>query len=81
MKLIIALMLFVSFSSFAQNCVVVKGGTETAFDGKSIDGLKIEKKSLNSLNTAFPTLSVQEKVFSGSVQTCSSCEDNFVKCK
>ncbi len=79
MKFLILLMF--SASAYSQSCVVVKGGKESSFDGKSVDGLSIEKKSLNNLNKAFPALSVQEKVFSGSIQTCLNCDDNYVKCK
>lgn len=79
MKFIIFLMF--SVNAFSQTCIVVKDGKEQSFDGKSVDGLTIEKKSLNNLNKVFPALSVQEKVFSGAVQTCLNCDNNYVKCK
>ena len=63
-----------SMSSFA-GCNVVDGDKTASFDGKSIDGLVVEKKSLLLLNKEFPMLNIVEKIFKGEAQTCTSCSD------
>lgn len=62
-------------------CQLVSGGAKTPFDGKSLDGVQVEKKSLVSLGKEFPGLGVVEKAFKGEVQTCTSCTDKYVTCE
>ncbi len=76
---------FSTSSAFAGDCQKVTGGgsKKEAFDGKSLEGLSVEKKSLAALNSKYSELNVTEKVFTGAIQTCSgsSCTDNYVTCQ
>jgi hypothetical protein len=73
--------IFILFSAKATSaCVVVTNGTKVPFDGRSVEGLQVEKKSMVLLNKEFPSLNVVEKTFKGEVQTCSLCTDKYVLC-
>ena len=71
------------FSSVALGeCVVVLEGQKSTFDGKSLVGLKVEKKSLAALNAAHRSLNVIQNVFTGKLITCEDCsKDNHVICR
>lgn len=73
------LTLFSSVSSFA-DCQKVEAGKKESFDGKSLKGLAVEKKSLPDLERLFPNLRSEEKVLIGALQTCTNCTDNYVSC-
>lgn len=65
----------------AAECSVVKGGAKSPFDGSSLDGLKVEKKSLAALNSAHKGLNVTQGVFTGKVTTCDDCsKDDHITC-
>ncbi len=72
-------------AAYAGDCQKVTGGgsKKEPFDGKSLEGLSVEKKSLAALNSKYAELNVTEKVFTGSIQTCtgSGCADNYVTCQ
>ena len=71
---------FTATTAFAE-CSVVKGGAKSAFDGKSLDGMKVEKKSLAALNSAHKGLNVTQGVFTGKVTTCDDCsKDDHITC-
>ncbi len=70
----------VSSSAYAI-CEVIDGNTRTPFDGKTLSGLSIEKKSLSTLNREYPQLNALEKAFTGEVQTCTNCSEKYISCK
>ena len=84
MNKIVTVLAFVMASGLAQTasaaCTVVKGGAKSPFDGKSLSGLEIEKKSLIKLNNEFKGLDAMTKSFKGEVNTCTTCTDNYVTC-
>jgi hypothetical protein len=61
-------------------CEVVDGGKKSPFDGKTVGGNSVEKKSLSEINKQFPDLNVIEKAFKGEVQTCTACSDKYITC-
>ncbi len=61
-------------------CEKVKGGQKSEFTGDSLDGLSVDKKAMATLNKKFPGLGITEKVFTGGIQTCTDCKDNYVTC-
>jgi hypothetical protein len=77
--LILSLGLVLSASAYC-DCQVVDGTKKTPFDGKSLSGLAIEKKSLVTLNKAYPALNVVEEAFTGELRTCSNCTEKYVTC-
>jgi hypothetical protein len=81
MKTLIFVLLAMAYcTNLMAACEVVEGGKKTPFDGKSIAGLSIEKKSISTLNKAFPDLNIIEKSFKGEAQTCTSCSDKYITC-
>lgn len=74
------LSMFVTAHASAACEVVKDGGAKSAFDGSSLSGLQVEKKSLVPLNKTFPALNVVEKAFKGEVQTCTTCASGYVTC-
>ena len=81
MKTLVFALVAVAFSTnLMAACEVVDGGKKTPFDGKSIAGLSVEKKSLSALNKEFPDLNIIEKSFKGEAQTCTSCSDKYITC-
>jgi len=80
---VIYLFLFLSIAASASTyagCDVVDAGKRTPFDGKSLHGLFVEKKSLIELNDEYPDLNVIERTFKGEVQTCTDCTERHVVC-
>lgn len=61
-------------------CEKTKGGVKSEFTGDSMDGLSVDKKAMATLNKKFPSLTITENVFAGTIQTCTDCKDNFVTC-
>lgn len=81
MKTLVFALVLIAFSTQTMaGCEVVEGGKKTPFDGKSVSGLSIEKKSLSTLNKEFPDLNIIEKSFKGEAQTCTSCSDKYITC-
>ena len=62
------------------DCQKIKGGVKSKFEGDSIEGLSIERKSITALNKAYPNLTITEKIFTGNIQSCTDCKDNYVTC-
>lgn len=79
-KIILALVVTAFCTNVMAACEVVDGGKKTPFDGKSVAGLSVEKKSLSALNKEFSALNIIEKSFKGEVQTCTSCTDKYITC-
>jgi predicted small secreted protein len=77
---VVALSFSLSASNAFAGCEKTKGGAKSEFSGDSLDGLSVDKKAMATLNKKFPGLSITEKVFSGTIQTCTDCKDNFVTC-
>jgi hypothetical protein len=81
MKTLVFTLLTLAFcTNLMAACEVVDGGKKSPFDGKSIAGLSVEKKSLSTLNKEFPDLNIIEKSFKGETQTCTSCSDKYITC-
>lgn len=81
MKIILYTMIIATAcSKLMAACEVVEGGKKTAFDGKNIASLSVEKKSLSTLNKEFPDLNIIEKSFKGDVPTCTTCSDKYITC-
>lgn len=80
-KMIIAMVSMLLATNIMAACEVVNGGAKTPFDGKTLTGLSVEKKSLSAMNKEFPDLNIIEKSFKGEVQTCSTCSDKYITCK
>lgn len=78
-SMILLFALAFSPGSFAV-CELVDGGKKTPFDGKTLDRVLVEKRSLTILNTEFPSLNVIERTFKGEVQTCSDCKEKHIVC-
>lgn len=78
--LLVALVTVAYCSNLMAACEVVDGGKKSPFDGKTVGGLSVEKKSLSILNKEFPDLNIIEKSFKGDVQTCTSCTDKYITC-
>lgn len=77
-----AFFLLGSLSSVAWGaCEIVDGEKRQPFEGKTLERLLIEKKSLTTLNSEFPHLNAIEKTFKGEVQTCSTCSERHIVCK
>jgi hypothetical protein len=71
----------VMLASVWGSCEIVSpSGEKHPFDGKSLLGLQVEKKSLTTLSKAYPELNVIEKTFKGEVQTCANCSDKYITC-
>jgi hypothetical protein len=70
----------VTSSAFAAKCEKTVGGKKSEFTGDSLAGLAVDKSSIPLLNKQFPQLAITEKVFSGTIQTCANCTDNYVSC-
>lgn len=68
-----------SISSQA-DCFKIQGGNKLSFNGDSLSGLVVDRKAMAELNKLFPQLQITEKVFSGNLQTCSDCHDNYISC-
>jgi hypothetical protein len=68
------------FVAFAATCEIVDGAKRVPFDGKSLESVMIEKKSLTILNAEFPALNVIEKTFKGEIQTCTLCAERHIVC-
>ena len=77
--IVITVVLF-SQATFAK-CFVVDGANKSEFNGQSLAGLQVEKKSLTALDTAFPNLKAKEKMFSGELMVCSDCTAKHIKCE
>jgi hypothetical protein len=60
--------------------IVTSDGKKNPFDGNSLAGLQVEKKSLLILNRTYPNLNAVEKVFKGEVNACTGCTDKYVSC-
>lgn len=78
--LLVALVTIAYCSNLMAACEVVDSGKKSPFDGKTVGGLSVEKKSLSILNKEFPDLNIIEKSFKGDVQTCTSCTDKYITC-
>jgi hypothetical protein len=70
-NLVVVLVAFLSAESRA-HCEIVNGSARTPFDGKTLTGLLIEKKSLVLLNSEYPNLNAVEATFKGELQTCTT---------
>jgi hypothetical protein len=77
------LLLLTGFSSppVLAACQVVEGAKRAPFDGKSLDRISVEKKSLTLLNEEYPNLNAIEMTFKGELQTCTSCTEKHIECK
>lgn len=80
-KMIIGMVSMLLATNIMAACEVVNGGAKAPFDGKTIAGLSVEKKSLSAMNKEFPDLNIIEKSFKGEVQTCTTCSDKYITCK
>jgi hypothetical protein len=78
---ILILVMGVSSPPLFATCKVVEGDKATLFDGKSLDRLSVQKKSLTLLNEEFPALNAIEMTFKGELQTCTSCSEKHIECK
>jgi hypothetical protein len=77
----VLLLLAVSTSTAAvADCEVVDGDKKLPFDGTSLNGLLVEKKSLVLMNALFPHLNVIERIFKGEILTCTNCSERYVRC-
>jgi hypothetical protein len=78
--LVAQLIVSVSASAWADCQIVTSDGKKTPFDGKSLGGLQVEKKSLLILNKTYPNLNAVELVFTGEVNACTNCTEKYVTC-
>jgi hypothetical protein len=79
-KIFFGLLVLAFSANLMAACEVVDGGKKTPFDGTTIGGMSIEKKSLSIMNKEFPALNIVEKSFKGEVPTCTSCTDKYITC-
>lgn len=77
--MITAIGVLLSCHSFA-DCQIVDGNKKTPYEGGSLNGIAIEKKTLATLNKQFPNLRVVENIFKGNLQTCVTCTEKHVTC-
>lgn len=80
-KLIFAHCLLLLTSGAFAACNFHKRTLKVEFNGELSPGTMIEKKSLEKVDAAFPTLKLKEKVYSGEVSLCSECVGAYVTCE
>jgi hypothetical protein len=80
MKTVFIFLMVVISGGASAACEIVDGVKRIPFDGKTLDSLVIEKKSLIILNRQFPNLNVIETMFKGQLQTCTSCTEKYITC-
>ena len=77
---VFALILGLSSITAGAVCEIVDGKKRLPFDGKSLDRILIDKRSLTTLNLEFPHLNAIERTFTGELQTCSVCIEKHIVC-
>jgi hypothetical protein len=78
MKTLVVVLVAVLSAESQAHCEIVQGSARIPFDGKTLIGLLIEKKSLVLLNSEFPNLNAIEATFKGELQTCPICSERYV---
>ena len=81
-KYIVAISMMMTVGAYATCELVSESGSASAFSGTYEAGTKVEKKSLNKLNSEFPGIRIMEKIFKGEAKSCSNCDgQKHIRCK
>jgi len=77
---LVAVLMMSNSSVACAGCEIVDGDKKLPFDGRSLEHVLVEKKSLVILNTLFPSLNVIERTFKGEILTCTTCSERHITC-